>query len=57
VFHERTNCKVKFNNRTGTEVPEGDWWYAYTLHSITEVVGVSVVKSHTWATLTLGYIY
>ena len=26
VFHERTNYKVKFNNRTGTEVPEGKWW-------------------------------
>jgi hypothetical protein len=57
VFRERTNHKVKFNNRTGTEVPEGEWWYAYILYSISVVVGVSVVKSCTPATLTPGYIY
>ena len=38
VFHERTNSKVKFNTRTGTEDPEGKWWYASTLHLIPKVL-------------------
>jgi hypothetical protein len=48
VFHERTNCKVELNNRTGIEVLEGEWWNAYTLHVISEVDGASAVTAMPW---------
>ena len=45
MFHERTNCKVKFSARTSIEGPEGEYLYASTLHLVPKVDDVAAVKS------------